>query len=88
MRTERVVWSIKVYYVATSCLDRLADDKTATLHTVRDLVLSALASLSIKCDKVVKLQLLILGVLDDEGGWDRAVVHKCESALCLCVYLG
>ena len=82
------MWSVEVYYVTASCFDWLANNKAAALHTIRDLVLSAVASLSIKCDKVVKLKLLIFGVLDDEGGRDRAVVHESDCALSLCVHLG
>ena len=38
-----------------------------------------------KRDEIIQLQLLVLRILNDEAGWDRALIDQGQSALLLCV---
>lgn len=85
MWSKRVVRRVEVDHVSSPRLNWLAYDETATLKTILGMI-PAIETL--KSDIIVKLKLLVLRVLDDEAGWNRALIDKCERTVLLCVDLG
>ena len=78
--------SIKVNHIASPCLDWLSNNKTATLKAVLSMVSSCVETF--ERDEVIQLQLLVLGILNDEAGWDGALIDQGQRALLLCINLG
>lgn len=86
MWSQCIVRSVEVDYVASFCVDWLANDETATLQTILSIIPATMKAL--QRDVVVKLQLLVLRVFDDETCWDWALIDKCKCTMLLSVHFG
>jgi len=73
VRSESVAGCTEIDHIASSCLDGSTNYQATRLERVGVLVMSFYR---FQRDKVVKVELLVLGVLDDELSGDWAFVAQ------------
>jgi len=78
------VGNIEVDDIAATSINWFSHNEASALQTVADLIFN----LTSDSDKIIQFELLVLGVLDDEKGWDRACVDKSKGTLLLGVDFG
>ena len=74
---------IEVDLIASASLDRFSNDESGIdlMVIVRDILCLLYRH------EVMESKSFVFGILDQEGGWDRALVLKREGELLLCIHL-